>query len=133
MPFEDPSVINQIFIALKTYGPEVSILIIWIVVLIKHNAELTKEVKAERTLREQLMRDNAKELLELSKENIETMSSITRLVESLAPAISDVSGKIQHDFEIAVSDIKEHITNNSRTIERIINACAVNAKFGQHD
>lgn len=133
MPFEDPSVINQIFVALKTYGPEVSILIIWIVVLIKHNAELTKEAKAERTLREQLMRDNAKELLELSKENIETMSSITRLVESLAPAISDVSGKIQHDFEIAVSDIKEHITNNSRTIERIINACAVGTKFNQHD
>ena len=133
MPFEDPSVINQIFVALKTYGPEVSILIIWIFVLIKHNAELTKEVKAERALREQLMKDNARELLELSKENIETMGSITRLVESLAPAISDVSGKIQHDFEIAVSDIKEHITNNSRTIERIINACAVGTKFNQHD
>jgi gas vesicle protein len=133
MSLESPAIINELFSIIKTYGPELSILFVWIFILIRSNSELNKDLKQERALREQLMRDNARELLELSKENIETMGSITRLVESLAPAISDVSGKIQHDFEIAVSDIKEHITNNSRTIERIINACAVGSKFSQHD
>ena len=133
MPLESPTVINELYSIIKTYGPELSVLLVWIFVLIKSNSELSQELKQERTLKEQLIIENARELLELSKENIETMSSLTRLVESLAPAISDVSGKMQHDFEIAVSDIKEHITNNSRTIERIINACAVNSKFGQHD
>lgn len=133
MPIEGSSIVSEIFSTIKTYGPEVSILMAWIIVLIRNNSELSKELKAERSLREQLMKENSSELLELSKENIETMGAITRLVESLAPAISDVSGKIQHDFEIAVSDIKEHITNNSRTIERIINACSVGSKLRQHD
>ena len=120
---EDPSILNQLFVILKTYGPEVSILFIWIAVLIKHNNDLSKEIKSERALREQSLKEHSRELLELSKENIATIGSITRLVESLAPAISDVSGKIQHDFEISVSEIKAHISSNCRTLERVISSC----------
>ena len=119
---DDITIISQIWGAIKTYGPEISLLLIAIFYLVHENAKLHKDVKTEQKLREQLAEDHSQELLALSKENIAALASMAHLIESLAPAIGDVTGKVQKDFAVAVLEIKQHISENCRIIERAISS-----------
>jgi hypothetical protein len=108
MPPETSNPLTLLEIA-KTFGVGIAALSGWIFFLLRD----IKDYKEKERI-------YAKELLDLSKENIATMQSLTQVVEALAPAISHSSHETHKDIEQSVTRIKEHITNQYSLIEKII-------------
>lgn len=100
---------NTLIEVAQTFGVGVAALCGWIYYLLK---EIKDYKEKERIY--------SKELLDLSKENILTMRSLTQVVEAIAPAITASSNESKKDIEASVNRIKEHINNQCAFIERAI-------------
>lgn len=100
---------SQIWNIASTFGLGVAVLIMWLYSLLKDIKDYKERSK-----------EHSKELLELSKENISTMKSLTQVVEAIAPAISASSLDNRKEIELAIRDLKEHINNQCLAIERIV-------------
>lgn len=103
-----PSFTSIFDMALK-FGLGVAVLLFWVFYLLKD----IKDYKEKERL-------HAKELLDLSKENIATMGSLTKVVEAIAPAIAASSQENKHNLELAINQLREHIANQCTLIERAL-------------
>jgi hypothetical protein len=101
---------NTLIELANTFGLGVAAMCGWIYFLIK---EIRDYKEKERNY--------AKELLDLSKENIATMYSLTQVVEAIAPAITVSSNDNKNNLESSVLRIKEHINNQCSILEKILN------------
>jgi hypothetical protein len=94
----------------KTFGVGIATMAGWIYFLLK---DLRDYKEKERVY--------SKELLDLSKENISTITSLTQVVEAIAPAITASSIENKAQLELAISRLKDHVTNQCAIIERALN------------
>jgi|NOAtaT_6_FD_contig_21_5837699_length_384_multi_4_in_0_out_0_1 uncharacterized protein (DUF2344 family) len=94
----------------NTFGLGVAAMCGWIYFLLRE----IKDYKEKE-------RNYAKELLDLSKENIATMHSLTQVVEAVAPAITVSSNDNRNNLESSVLRIKEHINNQCSILEKMLN------------
>jgi hypothetical protein len=101
---------NTLIELANTFGLGVAAMCGWIYFLIK---EIRDYKEKERNY--------TKELLDLSKENIATMHSLTQVVEAIAPAITVSSNDNKNNLESSVLRIKEHINNQCSILEKILN------------
>jgi uncharacterized protein (DUF2344 family) len=101
---------NTLIELANTFGLGVAAMCGWIYFLLKE----VKDYKEKE-------RNYAKELLDLSKENIATMHSLTQVVEAIAPAITVSSNDNKNNLETSVLRIKEHINNQCSILEKILN------------
>jgi uncharacterized membrane protein YraQ (UPF0718 family) len=108
MPTESANA-QTLFEIANTFGLGVAVLGGWIFFLLKD----IKDYKEKERL-------HSKELLELSKENIATMHSLTQVVEAIAPAITASSNEAKRELEASVNKIKEHINTQCSLMEKIL-------------
>jgi len=100
---------GSIFDMALKFGLGVAVLLFWVFYLLKD----IKDYKEKERL-------HAKELLELSKENIATMGSLTKVVEAIAPAIAASSQENKHNLELTINQLREHIANQCSLLERAL-------------
>lgn len=100
---------TSIFDMTLKFGLGVAVLLFWVFYLLKD----IKDYKEKERL-------HAKELLDLSKENIATMGSLTKVVEAVAPAIAASSQENKHNLELAINQLREHIANQCSLLERAL-------------
>ena len=93
----------------KTFGVGIATMVGWIYFLIKD----IKDYKEKERI-------YSRELLDLSKENISTITSLTQVVEAIAPAITAGSIENKAQLELAISRLKDHVTNQCAIIERAL-------------
>lgn len=91
------------------FGLGVSVLFVWVFYLLKD----IKDYKERERI-------HSKELLDLSKENIATMGSLTKVVEAIAPAIAASTQDNKHNLELAINQLREHIANQCNLLERAL-------------
>lgn len=100
---------GSIFDMALKFGLGVAVLLFWVFYLLRD----IKDYKEKERL-------HAKELLDLSKENIATMGSLTKVVEAVAPAIAASSQDNKHNLELAINQLREHIANQCSLLERAL-------------
>lgn len=105
---ESTSFVPIVDMAVK-FGLGVAVLFVWVFYLLKDIKDYKEKERAY-----------AKELLDLSKENIATMGSLTKVVEAVAPAIAASSQENKHNLEIAINQLREHIANQCTLLERAL-------------
>ena len=104
----------------KTVGIGLTVLFAWLWHEIAQRREVQGRLNDERKLSMEISQAAAKDLLAISKENIETLSSMAALIESLAPSIANTSQQIRTDIDKSVSHFKDHIDNNFQIIQNMI-------------
>ncbi len=104
----EPSLMPILDWGLK-FGLGVSVLLVWVFFLLRDIKEYRERERA-----------HSKELLDLSKENIATMGSLTKVVEAIAPAIAASSQDNKHNLELAINQLREHIANQCSLLERAL-------------
>ena len=77
-------------------------------------------------LKEELKAARAREhkqnevIIELTRESLQSMASVGKVIDALSPTIGQVSVKQQNDLNLAVLDLKNHISiAESRIISEI--------------
>lgn len=93
----------------KTFGLGIAVLLFWLFSLLKDIAEYKIREKKQ-----------AEDLLEIIKENIETMTSMTNLIEAIAPALSASTQENRHQIDAGVERLKEHITASTEILKTAI-------------
>ena len=80
---------------------------------------LKEELKASR-IREA---EANKAILDLTKESINSIAGVSKVIDAITPTIGQIPVKQQNDLNNAVIDLKQHITTTSASAaEKIINA-----------
>ena len=90
----------------KTFGLGIAVLLFWLFSLLKECADYK--------LKE---RKHADDLLDITKENLETMSSITNLIQAIAPAIASSSIENRKQIDVAIDRLKEHVSNQTEILK----------------
>lgn len=90
----------------KTFGLGIAVLLFWLYFLLKEIADYK--------LKE---RKYVEDLLYITRDNIETMSSITNIIQAIAPAISNSSVETRKQVDVAIVSLKDHITNQTEILK----------------
>ena len=93
----------------KAFGLGLSVLVLWIWWLlqqVKDYQEREKEYNAA--------------LLQLSKENIATMTSLTQVIQAIPLAVTAGSNENRQSLERSIQSLKEHITAQTTLLTTVI-------------
>lgn len=122
MPPIDPASAAEFLGLIKTLGLGVSVLFFWLWHEISQRKEIQKQQALERKEAAEAGAKHAKDLLDISKENISTIGSLVSLVETIAPAVASSSQQIRGDIERSIIHFKDHVSSTCKNLETLINS-----------
>lgn len=116
----NPAEAAELLNLVKTFGLGLTVLFLWLWHEVAQRKEAQADLKTQRAQSEANEKKHTQDLLDISKENLSTLSSLAELVQAVSPSVTASSQQISKDVERAFSDLKGHVTTQCQLLESAI-------------